>query len=113
LGPRARLVKKCCSVGGVDGNVVAVGPFALNLVNQSELLTFLAEFGFLLLMFLSGFEIDFGTIEKQGPKQLILGTATFAITLGLSYWLATALGYRGESQRCRRFSSRPAQTTPG
>jgi Kef-type K+ transport system membrane component KefB len=72
---------------------ILVGPFALNLVEQSELLDFLAEFGFFLLMFLSGFEIDFGNIERQGTGQLAQGALIFAITLGLSYWFAHALGY--------------------
>ncbi|MEJ2110293.1 MAG: cation:proton antiporter [Acidobacteriota bacterium] len=72
---------------------IALGPFALNLVEQSAMLDYLAEFGFYLLMFLSGFEIDFGNIEKQGPRQLALGGFTFAVTLGLSYWMAHALGY--------------------
>lgn len=72
---------------------ILVGPYVLNLVDQSELLDFLAEFGFFLLMFLSGFEIDFGNIERQGSRQLGYGALTFAVTLGLSYWLAHALGY--------------------
>ena len=70
-----------------------MGPYILNLVEPTGLLEFLADFGFLLLMFLSGFEIDFGNIEKQGPRQLVNGVLTFAITLGLSYWFAHALGY--------------------
>ena len=72
---------------------ILFGPYVLNLVEPTELLEFLADFGFLLLMFLSGFEIDFGNIEKQGPKQLFNGALTFAVTLGLSYWIAHALGY--------------------
>ena len=72
---------------------ILVGPYVLNLVEQTDLLEFLADFGFLLLMFLSGFEIDFGNIEKQGPRQLINGALTFAVTLGLSYWFAHALGF--------------------
>ncbi len=72
---------------------IAVGPFMLNLVAQSPLLDFLAEFGLFLLMFLSGFEIDFGSIEKQGPRQLALGAGTFAVILGLSFWLAHLMGY--------------------
>ena len=72
---------------------IFVGPYALNLVEQSELLDFLAEFGFFLLMFLSGFEIDFGGIEKQGPRNLAQGVLTFVLTLALSYWLSGALGY--------------------
>jgi Kef-type K+ transport system membrane component KefB len=72
---------------------ILIGPHVLNLVQQTELLNFLADFGFLLLMFLSGFEIDFSNLEKQGPKQIIYGTVTFAVTLGLSYWMAHALEY--------------------
>ena len=44
---------------------ILVGPYVLNVVEQTDLLEFLADFGFLLLMFLSGFEIDFANIEKQ------------------------------------------------
>lgn len=72
---------------------ILVGPWALNLVASTELLEFLADFGFLLLMFLSGFEIDFGNIERQGPRQLVNGSLTFAVTLGMSYSIARALGY--------------------
>ncbi len=72
---------------------ILVGPYALSLVEQSELLDFLAEFGFFLLMFLSGFEIDFASIEKQGGRRLAQGALTFILTLALSYWLAHALGF--------------------
>jgi Kef-type K+ transport system membrane component KefB len=72
---------------------IAIGPFALNVVQRSDLLNFLAEFGFFLLMFLSGFEIDFGKLERQGPSQLTLGIAVFVLTLGLSYWASRAMGH--------------------
>jgi Kef-type K+ transport system membrane component KefB len=72
---------------------IIVGPFVLAVVERSELLDFLAEFGFLFLMFLSGFEIDFGRMEKQGSSQLALGSAIFILTLSLSYWAAHALGH--------------------
>ncbi|MEW5975470.1 MAG: cation:proton antiporter [Acidobacteriota bacterium] len=72
---------------------ILAGPALLRLISRSELLDFLAEFGFLLLMFLSGFEIDFGKLERKGPLQLILAAAIFALTLTLSYWAAHALGY--------------------
>jgi Kef-type K+ transport system membrane component KefB len=72
---------------------ILVGPYALSLVEQSEMLDFLAEFGFFLLMFLSGFEIDFASIEKQGGRRLAQGALTFVLTLALSYWLSNALGY--------------------
>jgi len=38
---------------------IAIGKSGLGLIMSGEWLSFLAHFGFLLLMFLSGFEIDF------------------------------------------------------
>jgi Kef-type K+ transport system membrane component KefB len=72
---------------------IVVGPFVFDLVERSALLDFLAEFGFLLLMFLSGFEIDFGKLERQGLRQLTLGGSIFVLTLVFSYWAAHAMGY--------------------
>lgn len=71
---------------------VIAGPSALRLIRSSDLLDFLAEFGFLLLMFLSGFEIDFGKLQQQGPLRLLSGAAVFGLTLGLSFAGARLLG---------------------
>ena len=71
---------------------VVAGPSLAGLIRGSELLDFLAEFGFLLLMFLSGFEIDFGKLQRQGPARILSGLAVFGITLGLSYGAARLLG---------------------
>jgi Kef-type K+ transport system membrane component KefB len=70
---------------------VVVGPSLLRLIESSAVLDFLAEFGFLLLMFLSGFEIDFGKLERQGPLQRSIGLVIFLLTLALSYAASRAL----------------------
>lgn len=72
---------------------MVVGPSVLGLLQHSELLDFLASFGFLLLMFLSGFEIDFGKLERQGPTQRTMAIMIFALTLALSWGAAHALGF--------------------
>ena len=43
---------------------ILVGPSVLNLIQGSELLDLLADLGLFLLMFLSGFEIDFNKLER-------------------------------------------------
>jgi Kef-type K+ transport system membrane component KefB len=48
-------------------------------------LAFLAEVGFIMLLFLVGLEIDFDRIEEQGLKPLLLGAALYAATIGLAY----------------------------
>jgi len=54
---------------------------------------FLASFGLIFLMFLVGLEIDFSKVEVHGVKLFILGTFIFIITLGISIFLTTKLGF--------------------
>jgi Kef-type K+ transport system membrane component KefB len=72
---------------------ILVGPDALGLIHESEVLAYLAELGFLLLMFLSGFEIDFGQLERQGVGMVLTGVTIFVMTLVLAYYVAELLGY--------------------
>jgi Kef-type K+ transport system membrane component KefB len=72
---------------------IAVGPSLLGLIHESEVMAYLAELGFLLLMFLSGFEIDFGKLERQGPLQIFAGLGVFLLTLALAYYSAVLLGH--------------------
>ncbi len=54
---------------------------------------FLASFGLIFLMFLVGLEIDFSKVEVHGAKLFVLGTFIFIITLGISIFLTTKLGF--------------------
>lgn len=53
---------------------VAVGPHAIGLVGDHEIPAFLAEVGFIVLMFLAGLEIDFNQIRERGLGSLLLMT---------------------------------------
>jgi Kef-type K+ transport system membrane component KefB len=72
---------------------IVVGPSVLRLIHRSEVMDYLAELGFLLLMFLSGFEVDFGKLERQGASQVLTGLGVFAMTIYLAWTAAGWLGY--------------------
>lgn len=86
----------------VVGEIVAgivVGHSGLNLIETSEILDFLAEFGFAFLMFLSGLELNFDLLRpSDGPKEkgklsdpLSTGSLMFLMTLGLAYVAAVGV----------------------
>jgi Kef-type K+ transport system membrane component KefB len=72
---------------------IVAGPWGLDWIRESTVMNYLAELGFLLLMFLSGFEIDFGTLERQGLVRLATGLTVFGLTLYLAYLGAGYLGH--------------------
>ncbi|MDL1969002.1 MAG: cation:proton antiporter [Deltaproteobacteria bacterium] len=72
---------------------VAIGKSGLGLIMSGEWLSFLAHFGFLLLMFLSGFEIDFEYLEKQGRKQVVFALFIFFCTVLLAYLFSVLMGF--------------------
>ncbi len=71
---------------------ILVGPI-LNLVSPSEFISGLAILGFLLLMFLSGFEIEIEKFQEKGLKALLLPTLMFSGTVLISFFLVTQLNY--------------------
>lgn len=72
---------------------ILVGPSLLNWIHGSELIDLLADLGLFLLMFLAGFEIDFGKLEKQRLGVLGTGAAIFITTLATSHLVSQLLGY--------------------
>jgi Kef-type K+ transport system membrane component KefB len=60
------------------------------LATEGQALDFLAEVGFIMLLFLVGLEVDFDRIEAQGPRPFIIGAIFYAMTFGLAY---TAVWY--------------------
>ena len=71
---------------------IIVGPI-LNLVSPSEFISGLAILGFLLLMFLSGFEIEIEKFQENGIRALLLPSLMFTGTVLLSFFLVTRLDY--------------------
>jgi Kef-type K+ transport system membrane component KefB len=70
---------------------VAIGPL-LGFVHANDFVDALASLGFLLLLFLAGFEIDFAVFERQGAGPILIGLLIFAGTLAASWAAALALG---------------------
>ena len=71
---------------------IIVGP-VLGLVTTSEFISGLAILGFLLLMFLSGFEIDLETFREKGVKTLALPLIIYLGTVFSSFYLISTLDY--------------------
>jgi Kef-type K+ transport system membrane component KefB len=72
---------------------LVIGPLFMFVGESPELIQQLGEIGFLLLMFLSGFEIDIGAIERQGPRQVVWAFAIFVATLLTAVIVGQTLGF--------------------
>ena len=71
---------------------ITVGPI-LGIAETSEFISGLAILGFLLLMFLSGFEIELDTFREKGVKTLALPMSIYLLTVATSFYLISNLGY--------------------
>jgi len=71
---------------------ILVGP-VLGIVKISEFISGLAIFGFMLLMFLSGFEIELDTFREKGLKTLSIPLAIYVATVATSFYLIVTLDY--------------------
>jgi len=84
-------------VPAVVGEIICgIGFGVLGFSPEAEgriVIDFLASFGLIFLMFLVGLEIDFSKVEVHGAKLFIFGTFIFIITLGISIFLTTKLGF--------------------
>lgn len=98
LANRFRRLQIPIVVGEIFAGIL-IGRSGLNLVEPSPILSFLAEFGFAYLMFLSGLEIDFRLLipTRQGEKvslrnplaqALLIFAGTLLLGLALSSLLA-------------------------
>ncbi len=94
-----RFVRVPIVVGEIIAGI-AVGQSGLNLVHETPVLTFLADFGFIFLMFLSGLEVNFAAIgeaKSGGVSRSIwqrpawLAGLNFATTLLLASLVGLAL----------------------
>ena len=81
---------------------IVIGQSGFNLIQPSTTLSFLTEFGFIFLMFLSGLEVSFQSIRDaskvNGPwwrKPIALGILYFLLTLVLSLSIGYVLVYFG------------------
>lgn len=95
---RLRRVRIPLGVAEILAGIV-IGPSVLNLVPPSEILEFLAEFGFSYLMFLSGLEVDLEILLAEGESHsrsrlrhpIVSAFLMFALTVVLSLGSAKIL----------------------
>ncbi|MFC1960936.1 cation:proton antiporter, partial [Chloroflexota bacterium] len=92
---RSKRIKLPIVVGEILAGVV-IGVSGFNLIEHSETLDFLAEFGFAFLMFLSGLEVDFSLLTRlpeggdwrkrlNQPLPLALAMLVLTIALGTGF----------------------------
>ena len=98
---------KILPVPVIVGEILAgilLGESGLGVIQESAYLTFLADFGFVYLMFLSGLEIDFSTLRARDAggrvggaldNPLILGLVVFVGTVVLAFLISLLLGAAG------------------
>jgi Kef-type K+ transport system membrane component KefB len=71
---------------------IVIGPVT-HVVARANYLDVLADLGFLLLMFLSGFEIDLRTFGRRLVAPLVWGSAIFALTVLGALFASRILGH--------------------
>ncbi len=71
---------------------IVLGQSVLNLQLGGDWLGFLAELGFLILMFQAGMEIDFSMLRKTRTRELVVHCVLFGSSLGLAMLGALFLG---------------------
>jgi Kef-type K+ transport system membrane component KefB len=62
----------------------------LGIAHESATTDFLAELGFIYLMFLVGLEIDFNRIEKEGTRTVLLASG---VAIGILAWAAVVVRF--------------------
>ena len=58
-----------------------------------ETITYLAELGFLLLLFIAGLDLHLNDLAKSGKPAVLTGSLGFVLTLGMGYFLATVFSF--------------------
>ena len=86
-----------------------IGTSGLNLIEPSSILTFLAEFGFAFLMFLSGLELDLRFLFPKRSPRTGQNKWSGPLPLGVGIFLGTLLLAFGSTVF---FSPRSAESNP-
>ena len=60
--------------------------------SNTVILDFLAELGFIILMYLAGLEINFEKLRTISPRDILLGICMYMVMIGLSVWAAISMG---------------------
>ncbi len=101
VGLGAFIIPLLCGRIGIPAAVgeilfgLLVGPHVLGIIGPGEFPTLLGEFGFALLMFLVGLELEFARIERRGLRGLLVALAVTAALFATAAGAAAALQLPG------------------
>lgn len=69
------------------------GPFGLGVVNDTDLINLLAEFGIIILLFVVGLEFSLEKLRRIGSQGILVGTIQLSIVFFLGYVTALSFGW--------------------
>ena len=76
---------------------VAIGPFGLNLLQDTEVIWGFAELGIAFLLFIVGLELDVSKLKAIGFDSLLIGLGQMTACFIAGYFLASALGFTDQT----------------
>lgn len=92
LGLIARAIKQPLIISYLITGII-VGPFALNLLNSTELVQSLARMGVAFLLFIVGLNLDFRVLKSVGKVALGVGVGQILFTGLIGFLIALGFGY--------------------
>ncbi len=92
VGAAGLLLKQPLIVSFLAAGVLA-GPAVLGLVESTEQVHLLAEFGVALLLFVVGLKLDLGLIRSIGKVALVTGLGQVLFTSVIGFFLCLGMGY--------------------
>ncbi len=72
---------------------LTLGMFFKDVIHQFPIVKFLGEFGFIILMYLAGLEIDVDKIRKTKKKDQIVIFSVFVIIIAVSFFIVYFFGF--------------------
>lgn len=72
---------------------IIAGPYGLSIIEDTELINLLAEFGIIMLLFVVGLEFSVQKLKRVGLTGIIIGTVQMGIVFFLGYVVAMAFNW--------------------
>ncbi len=87
-----RLLKQPLIIGYIIAGII-VGPFFLNLIQESQIITAFSEMGIAFLLFIVGLHLSPKVIKEVGKVSLVTGLGQVIFTSVIGYFIGIMLGF--------------------